>query len=86
MSRSVSPGTNKRYGLQRVCRVFGLARSSAYFLKAQAAVPAEQRPIPKKRGPVGAASDDDLVGHIRQALADSPFVGEGYRNVPARLR
>ena len=86
LSRSVSPSTRKRYGLQRVCRVFGLARSSAYFLKARAAVPPEQRPIPRKRGPVGAASDDDLVGHIRQALADSPFVGEGYRKVWARLR
>jgi transposase InsO family protein len=86
LSRSVSPGTGKRYGLQRVCRVFGLARSSAYYLKAQAAVPPEQRPAPKKRGPIGAASDGDLVGHIRQALADSPFTGEGYRKVWARLR
>ena len=86
LSRSVSPGTGKRYGLQRVCRIFGLARSSAYYLKARAAVPPGQRPAPKKRGPLGAASDDDLVGHIRTALADSPFVGEGYRKVWARLR
>ena len=85
-SRSVSPGPGKRYGLQRVRRVFGLARSSAYYLQAQAAVPQDQRPAPKKRGPIGAASDADLVGSIRQALADSPFVGEGYRKVRARSR
>ncbi len=86
MSRSASSATGKRYGFQRVCRIFGLARSSAYYLKAQAAVPPEQRPALKKRGPLGAASDDDLVGHIRQALADSPFTGEGDRKVWARLR
>ena len=86
LSRSVSPSTQKRYGLQRVCRVLGLARSTIYFLKARDAVPQDQRPALKKRGPLGAASDDDLVGHIRQALADSPWTGEGYRKVWARLR
>jgi putative transposase len=86
LSRSASPATGKRYGLQRVCRLFGLARSTAYYLKAQKAVPAEQRPALKKRGPLGAASDEELVGHIRTALAESPFNGEGYRKVWARLR
>ena len=86
LSRSASPATGKRYGLQRVCRLFGLARSTAYYLKAQKAIPAAQRRAPKKRGPIGAASDEELVGHIRTALADSPFTGEGYRKVWARLR
>jgi len=86
LSRSASPATGKRYGPQRTCRVFGLARSTADYLKAREAIPPEQRPSPKKRGPVGAASDDDLVVHIRAALADSPFTGEGYRKVWARLR
>jgi len=31
-------------------------------------------------------SDDELVGLIRRVLADSPFAGEGYRKVRARLR
>jgi putative transposase len=86
LSRSASPGTGKPYGMQRVCRVFGLARSTAYYLKAREAVPPEQRPAPRKRGPVGAATDDELVGHIRRVLAESPFTGEGYRKVWARLR
>src|SRR5947209_17891274 len=86
LSRSASPGTGRRYGLQRVCRIFGLARSTAYYLKAREAVPLDQRPSPKKRGPVGAATDEDLVGHIRRVLGESPFHGEGYRKVWARLR
>jgi putative transposase len=63
-----------------------MARSTAYYLKAREAVPPEQRPAPRKRGPVGAATDADLVGHIRRVLAESPFHGEGYRKVWARLR
>lgn len=86
MSRSVSPGTGKRYGMQRVCRILGMARSTAYYLKAREAVPAEERPVPRKRGPVGAATDEELVAHIRRVLSESPFTGEGYRKVWARLR
>jgi putative transposase len=86
LSRSASPSTGKRYGLQRVCRIFGLARSTAYYLKAREAVPVDQRPVPRKRGPVGAGTDEELVGHIRRVLAESPFHGEGYRKVWARLR
>ena len=63
-----------------------MARSTAYYLKAREAVPPGQRHVPGKRGPVGAATDEDLVGHIRRVLADSPFTGEGYRKVWARLR
>lgn len=44
------------------------------------------RPVPRKRGPIGAATDEELVGHIRRVLAESPFHGEGYRKVWARLR
>lgn len=86
LSPSASPSTGKRYGLQRVCRIFGLARSTAYYLKAREAIPPEERPVPGKRGPVGAATDEVLVGHIRRVLAESPFHGEGYRKVWARLR
>ncbi|QDV39268.1 IS2 transposase TnpB (plasmid) [Tautonia plasticadhaerens] len=86
LARSASPGTGKRYGMQRVCRIFGIARSTAYYLKAREAVPPEQRPVPHKRGPVGAGTGEELVGHIRRVLAESPFTGEGYRKVWARLR
>lgn len=72
--------------MPRVCRLFGLARSTAYYLKARESVPPEQRPVPRKRGPVGAATDEDLVDHIRRVLAESPFHGEGDRKVWARPR
>jgi transposase InsO family protein len=63
-----------------------VARSTAYYLKAREAVPVDQRPVPRKRGPVGAATDEELVGHIRRALAESPFTGEGDREAWARSR
>jgi hypothetical protein len=86
LSNSASPGTGGRYGLRRVCRILGLARSTAYYLKAREAIPPERRPVPRERGPVGAATDADPVGHIRRVPAESPFHGEGYRKVWARLR
>jgi hypothetical protein len=71
LSRSASPSTGKRYGLQRVCRIFGLARSTAYYLRAREAIPPDLRPSPKRRGPIGAGTDEELVGHIRRVLAES---------------
>ena len=55
------------------------ARSSIYARRASAS--ASGRP-----GPATSISDPDLVGLIRQVLASSPFAGEGYRKVRARLR
>ena len=42
--------------------------------------------VRKKPGPLGAMADEALVAAIRQLLQDSPFHGEGYRKVWARLR
>jgi transposase InsO family protein len=41
---------------------------------------------PRKRGPKTAWTDAELTERIRGVLAASPFVGEGYRKVWARLR
>ena len=84
MSRTVSTSTGKRFGLQRVCRVWKRPRSTFYHrLRLQARDPA----APTKRpGPQGPCDDATLLGHIRKVLADSPFHGEGYRKVWARLR
>ena len=40
----------------------------------------------RRRGPVGAAPDDVLVGHIHRVLEAAPFHGEGYRKAWAKLR
>jgi putative transposase len=81
MSRAVSPVGGGPYGLARVCRAWGLARSGVYRHRA----PASSAP-PRGRGPVGAMPDDGLLAAIRAVLAASPFHGEGHRKVWARLR
>jgi transposase InsO family protein len=79
MSRHVSPSVGKIYGLQRVTRLWGVSRATIYRHR--------QEPVARKRsGPIGAMSDEDLVPAIRQLLTDSPFHGEGYRKLWARLR
>ena len=81
MSRGVSPAGGKPYGLARVCRAWGLARSGVYRRR----TPALPAP-PRRRGPVGPMPDDGLLVAIRAVLAASPFHGEGHRKVWARLR
>ena len=82
MSGAQSISTRRAYGVQRVCRVWARPRSSVYA----------RRQAPRdcarghRRGPVGAAPDEVLVGHIRRVLEASPFHGEGYRKVWAKLR
>src|SRR5262249_5589544 len=86
VGRTVSPSTGQRYGLARVCRAWDLPRSTVYFQRDQRTTPIDQRPEPGRRGPLGACTDEELVGHIRRILTESPFHGEGYRKVWARLR
>lgn len=83
MSRETSPGAGKRYGLQRVCRVLEVPRSTIYARRARAKVLTLH---PKRRGPKPAVSDETLLEAIRADLAASPFLGEGHRKVWARLR
>lgn len=80
MSQAISPSSGKRYGLARVCRVWGIARSTLYWHRHAPTEPGT------RRGPVGPCTDDELVDHIRRILEASPFPGEGYRKVWARLR
>ena len=82
MSGAQSIATRRAYGVQRVCRVWARPRSRVYA----------RRQAPRdctrghRRGPVGAAPDEVLVVHIRRVLEASPFHGEGYRKVWAKLR
>lgn len=81
MSREVSPSQNVRFGISRVARLAGAARSSVYFARN-----AGSRPAPKKRGPRTPHTDSDLLAKIREVLDETPFVGEGHRKVWAQLR
>jgi putative transposase len=81
MSRLVSPATDQAYGLQRVTRIWRVSRATVYRHRHGSDAVARKRP-----GPLGARSDEELVRAIRQLLTDSPFHGEGYRKLWARLR
>jgi putative transposase len=81
MSRWVSPSTDQVYGLQRVTRLWGIARATIYRHRLPLTAGERKRP-----GPLGAMADEDLVAAIRRLLTDSPFHGEGHRKLWARLR
>ena len=80
MSQATSPSTAKPYGLARVCRVWGIARSTIYWQRHECAKPAA------RRGPLGPCADDGLVDHIRHFLEASPFPGGCDRAIPKELR
>ena len=84
MSRQACDSSDKSFGLARVCRVWEVARSGLYAWRRRDRQPASE---PRRRpGPHGPCSDAQLVAHIREILEASPFHGEGYRKVWARLR
>lgn len=85
MSREISAGAGKPYGLERVCRVLEFPRSTIYAQQAREA--AKVVPLrAQRRGPKPKVPDADLLAAIRADLEDSPFTGEGHRKVWARLR
>lgn len=79
---TTSPSTRKPYGIQRVCAAWGVPRSSYY---AACGEHAESEQLGQRRGPKTEITDDCLLSLIREDLASSPFQGEGYRKVWARL-
>ena len=83
MSTVSSISTRRRYGVSRVCRVWGVARAGVCRNRRAAVMPPSSR---RRPGPQGPMPDAALVGAIRRVLTDSPFHGEGCREVWARLR
>lgn len=84
MSRETSASTGKPYGLERVCRVLELARSTVYAQQTR-----ESNVVPlrsQRRGPKPKVADAELLIAIRADLETAPFIGEGHRKVWARLR
>ncbi len=82
MSRTLSPSTNKPYGVRLVTTELGIPRSTFYTARRRAS---SSRPL-AKRGPRTKHSDAELLEHIREDLSATEFVGEGHRKVWARLR
>src|SRR5689334_25288721 len=81
MSAAVSPSTQRPYGVQRVCRVWAVPRSTFYAGRSPA-----KPEVSKPRGPRPPVDDAGLLAAIRADLAASPFSGEGHRKVWARMR
>ena len=81
----MSASLNRVVPLNRVCTITGVARSSVYFARRADVC---TLPTPPRAGRSGKhwLSDDELVMHIRDVLAGTPFLGEGYRKVWAKLR
>ena len=88
MSQAYSISTRRCFGLSRVCGVWGVARATVYRHRAVAngEDAANTARSPRRRGPQGACSDAELLSHIEVVIKASPFSGEGYRKVWARLR
>jgi putative transposase len=87
MTRVTSPSVQRRYPLATVCRLWGVSRATLYRRRpARIAAEATEAQPPRRRGPQGVCSDDDLLAAIREVIEASPFTGEGYRKVWARLR
>jgi putative transposase len=86
MSAARSTSTGRVYGVQRVCRAWGLCRSTFYDRRSRQAA---DKPT-GKRGPTQDLTDADLVVQIRAQLRDTEeqwgIRGEGHRKVWARLR
>jgi putative transposase len=83
MMQVTSASLNRQYPAATVCRVWKFPRATLYRHWAAAATPA--RPA-RRRGPQGACGDEELLTKIQAVIAASPFNGEGYRKVWARLR
>lgn len=76
MTGVTSPSRQRRYGASRVCRIWGVSRATLYRHR-QAEAANDTNP-PRRRGPVGACGDTDLLAAIRAVIEASPFLGEGY--------
>ena len=85
MSRACSISARRAYGKARVCRSWGVSRSTHYARQARAKRPVQPRP----RGRKPVVPDERMAMEIRQVLSEAEdlgFSGEGYRKAWARLR
>jgi transposase InsO family protein len=84
MSEARSETTGRRYGVERVCAAWDVPRSTFYARRTGRQSPTTTAAT--RRGPRPPISDETLVEYIRTDLNRTPFIGEGYRKVWARLR
>ena len=85
MSQAHSISTHRRYGMARVRDVWGVSRATVYRQRAPGNA-ANAAGAPRRRGPQGACSDTELLGHIDAVIEASPFSGRDTGKILARLR
>jgi hypothetical protein len=83
VSHTISPSAGRWHGLVLTCRALAMARSTVYAIRAREG--SSPRP-PRKRRPKTDRTDVELTERIREVIATSPGLGEGYRKVWTRLR
>jgi hypothetical protein len=71
--------------LARVCRVLDAPRSTAHYRRRHRQLLTDGQ-VGERPGPAGLVGDEELVDLIRTVIRSSPFAGEGYRKIRARLR
>ena len=86
MRQSTSPSRNRVYGTALICRTWKLSRATVYRHGIVARPDPDLDKPSLRRGPVGVCADQDLLVHIKAEIQASPFQGEGYRKIWARLR
>jgi transposase InsO family protein len=86
MAKATSPASGQPYGVQRVCQLWAVPRSSFYAAQAPAPDTTIPSSPPARRGPKPVVSDEALLAAIKRDLEASPWTGEGHRKVWARLR
>ena len=65
MSTVISISTRRRYGVARICRIWGVTRAGVYRRRGAAEAP----PTPRRRpGPQGPMSDTDLVDSLQRLM------------------
>ena len=87
MAAATSPASGQRYGVQRVCQLWDVPRSSFYAARQPTPHSTLPRPPPRppaRRGPKPAVCDAMLLAAIKKDLTLSPWTGEGHLKVCAR--
>ena len=82
MSQTTSPSAEKPYGVEAVCRVWKVGKSTYYRRRREEA---NAGPPPRRRGPKPKHSDEGVAAHAHRAIVDAPFRGEGCLKIRQRL-
>lgn len=85
MSRACSVSARRPYGKARVCRLWGVPRSTVYARQAAST----RAMVPDRPGRPPVVSDAQLLEAVRTVLRETEalgITGEGYRKIWARLK